>query len=150
MGYLEDILTQPENLARSHETFTEALRDADLSALERARSSWQAWAQATSPRCPHPGPARASRPAFALSATELLEPGADLLGAAYVGISQSGKSAETVKGFSRVSAPRLALTNTGSGLLSELADVSLPIGSAKDAAIAILTYTATLAARHAL
>ena len=73
---------------------------------------------------------RAGRPAFALSATELLEPGADLLGAAYVGISQSGKSAETVKGFSRVSAPRLALTNTGRGL-SELADVSLPIGSAK-------------------
>jgi glutamine---fructose-6-phosphate transaminase (isomerizing) len=151
MGYLEDILAQPENLARSHETFTEALRDADLSAFEAGPLVLAGMGSSYFAAMPASCALRAAgRPAFALSATELLEPGAELLGAAYVGISQSGKSAETVEGFSRVSAPRLALTNTGSGPLSELADVALPIGSTEDAAIAILTYTATLSAAGAL
>jgi fructoselysine-6-P-deglycase FrlB-like protein len=151
VGYLEDILAQPENLARSHETFTEALQGTDLSAFDAdplvLAGMGSSYFAAMSGAC---GLRAAGRPAFALSATELLEPGGDLLGAAYVGISQSGKSAETVEGFSRVSAPRLALTNTGSGPLSELADVALPIGSREDAAIAIRTYTATLAAIGAL
>jgi glucosamine--fructose-6-phosphate aminotransferase (isomerizing) len=151
VGYLEDILAQPENLARSHETFTEALQGTDLLAFDAdplvLTGMGSSYFAAMSAAC---GLRAAGRPAFALSATELLEPGGDLLGAAYVGISQSGKSAETVEGFSRVSAPRLALTNTGSGPLSELADVALPIGSREDTAIAILTYTATLAAIGAL
>ena len=116
MGYLEDILEQPENLARSHEIFTEALRDTDLSAFEAdplvLAGMGSSYFAAIPASCALRG---AGRAAFALSATELLEPGGDLLGTAYVGISQSGKSAETVKGFSRVSAPRLALTNTGAG-----------------------------------
>jgi len=92
----------------------------------------------------------AGRPAFVLSATELLEPGGNLLGTAYVGISQSGKSAETVEGLSRVSAPRLSLTNDRSGPLADLAEVALPLGSVRDTAIATLTYTATLSATAAL
>lgn len=151
VGYLEDILDQPENLARSHDIFAEALRDADLSAFGAGQVVLAGMGSSYFAAMPASCALRAAgRPAFALSATELLEPGAELLGAAYVGVSQSGKSAETVRGFSRVSAPRLALTNTGSGPLSELADVSLPIASARDAAIAILTYTATLAATATL
>jgi glucosamine--fructose-6-phosphate aminotransferase (isomerizing) len=151
VGYLEDIFAQPENLARSRETFTEALQSADLSAFDAnplvltgmGSSYFTAMSAACALRA-------AGRTAFALSATELLEPGGELPGASYVGISQSGKSAETVEGLSRVSAPRLALTNTGSGPLAELADVALPIGSREDTAIAILTYTAMLAAIGAL
>jgi glucosamine--fructose-6-phosphate aminotransferase (isomerizing) len=86
------------------------------------------------------------RSAFAVSSTELLEGGADSLGAAYIGISQSGKSSETVDAFSRLSKPRLALTNSGGGPLAEAASVSLPIGSMPDTAIAVPTYTATLLA----
>jgi glucosamine--fructose-6-phosphate aminotransferase (isomerizing) len=86
----------------------------------------------------------AGRPAFALSATDLLEPGAEGLGAAYIGLSQSGKSTETVEAFSRLTAPRLAVTNSGDGPLAGVADVALPIGSIADTAIAVPTYTASL------
>jgi glucosamine--fructose-6-phosphate aminotransferase (isomerizing) len=152
VGYLEDILDQPANLARSRGVFAQALQSADLSAfidshplvLTGMGSSYFAAIPATHAL------RRAGRPAFALSAAELLEPGGDLLGKAYVGISQSGKSAETVEGLSRVSASRLSLTNDGSGPLADLADVTLPLGSAKDTAIATLTYTATLSATAAL
>jgi glucosamine--fructose-6-phosphate aminotransferase (isomerizing) len=147
VGFLEDILEQPQNLARSREIFTQALRGTDLSAFEADQlvlaGMGSSFFAAIPAACALRG---AGRAAFALSATELLEPGGNLLGKAYVGISQSGKSAETVEAFSRVSAPRLALTNTGAGPLSELADVAMPIGSAEDTAIAVLTYTATLAA----
>ena len=147
MGFLEDILEQPQNLARSREIFTRALRGTDLSAFEAGQlvlaGMGSSFFAAIPAACALRGAGRAT---FALSATELLEPGGNLLGRAYVGISQSGKSAETVNALSRVSAPRLALTNTGAGPLSELADVALPIGSAEDTAIAVLTYTATLAA----
>ena len=147
MGFLEDILEQPQNLARSREIFTQALRGTDLSAFEAdplvLAGMGSSFFAAIPAACALRG---AGRAAFALSATELLEPGGNLLGKAYVGISQSGKSAETVEALSRVSAPRLALTNTGAGPLSEVADVALPIGSVEDTAIAVLTYTATLAA----
>jgi glutamine---fructose-6-phosphate transaminase (isomerizing) len=147
VGFLEDILEQPQNLARSREIFTQALRGTDLSAFEAdplvLAGMGSSFFAAIPAACALRG---AGRVAFALSATELLEPGGNLLGKAYVGISQSGKSAETVEALSRVSVPRLALTNTGAGPLSELADVALPIGSAEDTAIAVLTYTATLGA----
>jgi glutamine---fructose-6-phosphate transaminase (isomerizing) len=151
VGFLEDILEQPQNLARSREIFTQALRGTDLSAFEAdplvLAGMGSSYFAAIPAACALRG---AGRAAFALSATELLEPGGHLLGKAYVGISQSGKSAETVEALSRVSAPRLALTNTGAGPLSEVADVALPIGSAEDTAIAVLTYTATLAATSML
>ena len=151
MGYLEDILGQPQNLARSHETFTEALHATDLSAFDAVPLVLTGMGSSYFAAIPAAHALRAARrAAFALSATELLEPGGDLLGKAYVGISQSGKSAETVESFSRVGAPRLVLTNTGVGPLSELADAALPIGSAEDTAVATLTYTATLAATAAL
>jgi fructoselysine-6-P-deglycase FrlB-like protein len=147
VGFLEDILEQPQNLARSREIFTQALRGADLSAFEADPIVLAGMGSSFFAAIPAACALRtAGRAAFALSATELLEPGGSFLGKAYVGISQSGKSAETVEALSRVSAPRLALTNTGAGPLSELADVALPIGSAEDTAIAVLTYTATLAA----
>jgi glucosamine--fructose-6-phosphate aminotransferase (isomerizing) len=152
VGYLEDILDQPANLARSHEAFAQALWGTNLSAfvgshplvLTGMGSSYFAAIPAS-----HALRA-AGRPTFAISATELLEPGGNLLGTAYIGISQSGKSAETVEGFSRVSASRLSLTNDGSDPLADLADVALPLGSARDTAIATLTYTATLSATAAL
>jgi glucosamine--fructose-6-phosphate aminotransferase (isomerizing) len=152
VGYLEDIRDQPANLTRSREAFAQALQGTNLSGfvgshpliLTGMGSSYFAAIPAAHAL------RRSGRPAFALSATELLEPGGNLLGTAYVGISQSGKSAETVEGFSRVSASRLSLTNDGSGPLADLADVALPLGSAQDTAIATLTYTATLSATAAL
>ena len=152
MGYLEDILDQPANLARSRETFAQALQSTNLSAFVGSHSLvLTGMGSSYFAAIPASHALRAAgRPTFALSATELLEPGGNLLGTTYIGISQSGKSAETVEGFSRVSAPRLSLTNDGSGPLADLADVALPLGSAHDTAIATLTYTATLSATAAL
>lgn len=151
VGYLEDIFSQPENLSRSREVFSEALREADLSSFVHGSIVFAGMGSSHFAAIPAAYALRAAgRPAFAVSATELLEPGGDLLGSSYVGISQSGKSAETLEGLSRVSSPRLALTNHGTGPLSELADLSLPIGSAEETAIAVLTYTATLSAGAAL
>lgn len=151
MGYLEDILNQPENLSRSHEVFTEALREADLSAFSSGPLVFAGMGSSYFAAIPTIYALReAGRPAFALSATELLQPGGDLLGSSYVGISQSGKSAETVEGMSRVSAPRLSITNEGTGPLAELADVSLKLGSEEETNVAVLTYTATLSATAAL
>lgn len=147
MGYLEDILDQPENLERSRESFMTALGSVDLSAFEDGLLVMAGMGSSYFASIPAAcGLREAGRQAFALSATELLDPGGSSLGAAYIGISQSGKSAETVEAFSKISAPRLSLTNTGSGPLSERVDMALPIGSAEDRAIAILTHTATLSA----
>lgn len=151
MGYIEDILDQPENIERSHENFMYALRSVDLSAFRDGLLVMSGMGSSYFASMPAACALReAGRQAFALSATELLEPGGSSLGAAYACISQSGKSAETVEALSKVSAPRLSLTNTGSGPLSEHADVALPIGSAEDTAIAILTHTATLSAMAGL
>jgi glucosamine--fructose-6-phosphate aminotransferase (isomerizing) len=147
MGYLEDILAQPENLARSQATFAGALRETDLSAFSDGPLVFAGMGSSHFAAIPASYALRAAgRPAFAFSSTELLEPGGGLLGSSYVGVSQSGKSSETVEGMSRVAMPRLAITNDGTGPLADLADLSLPLGSAEETAVAVLTYTATLAA----
>jgi glucosamine--fructose-6-phosphate aminotransferase (isomerizing) len=86
----------------------------------------------------------AGRPALAIPATEVLEPGGGRVGRAYVAVSQSGESTETVDAFADLSAPRLALTNAGGNPLAGVADLALPIGSEEDVGISVMTYTASL------
>src|SRR5690348_11608516 len=108
MGYLDDIRAQPQNLVHAHATFTQALHQVDLSPFRSGTlvlagmgsSYFASIAGASTLR-------HAGRAAFALSSTDLLEPGADNLATAYIGISQSGKSTETVQAFSRLTKPRL-------------------------------------------
>lgn len=151
----DEILAQPGNLERAAATFLPALRraeprrhgfDADpLVFTGMGASLFAAIPAALALRA-------AGRPALALPATEVLGPGGALadLGAAYVGVSQSGRSAETLAALRAVDAPRLALTNATGSPLADLADLVVPLGSAPDAGISVLTYTASLLAGAAL
>ncbi|WP_273847460.1 SIS domain-containing protein [Rubrobacter calidifluminis] len=147
MTYLQDILDQPENIERVGRFFAAELRKLDLSRFEAGSLVFTGMGSSYFASLPAVFAARrAGRRAFALTASELLESGGDHLGDCYVGISQSGKSAETVRAFSQVEAPRLSLTNDGGGLLAEVSDQVLAIGSGRDTAVAVKTHTATICA----
>jgi glucosamine--fructose-6-phosphate aminotransferase (isomerizing) len=88
------------------------------------------------------------RPAIAMSATDLQDGVPAGLAAAFLAISQSGRSRETVEALAAVpaGAARLALTNHPDRPLAAHADVVLPLGCAEDTAVSTLSYTATLQA----
>ena len=151
MNFRDSILGQPGNLRRSAETFLQALERVDLSQFERVPLVFTGMGASLFAVTPAVRALRAAgRQASAVPPTELLEPGGERLGGAFIGLSQSGESAETNDAFRRISAPRLALTNSGDGPLAEVADRALPIGSDDDTGISVLTYTASILATVAL
>lgn len=80
--------------------------------------------------------------AFAVSASELLEAGpvADV----YVGISESGRSAETVAALRQVTVRRVGVTNFVDSVLAEVVDELLPMESGPDSPVYTTGYSATL------
>ena len=87
------------------------------------------------------------RRAFAVSAPELRVDGAAQLGDAFVLVSQSGASAETVDALRYIEgAPVVAISAKGDSPLAQAADVWLPLGPLPDTPVATLSYTATLQA----
>lgn len=159
------VLSQPEVLARSAATVREALAgpvgDAAVRALGSGRlaavgmgasthavTAFAAWLRA------------AGRPALAFSAAELSRGGsADMFGGAladvpagladaFLAVSQSGRSRETVEAMRAVppGVPRVALTDRPDQPLGAAADVVLPLGSGEDTRVSTLSYTATVQA----
>jgi glutamine---fructose-6-phosphate transaminase (isomerizing) len=150
-SFHDDVLRQPENLERAGATFLGALGEADLGRFGVDPLVFIGMGASYFSVIPAVSELRAARrPALAIPATEILEPGGDRVGSAYVGVSQSGRSAETVAAFRAVDTPRLALTTSGSGPLAQVADLTLPIGSEADAGVSVLTYSASLFAGAAL
>jgi glucosamine--fructose-6-phosphate aminotransferase (isomerizing) len=83
--------------------------------------------------------------AFAVSSAELGRSGSARLGDAFVLVSQSGASAETVAALERLDgAPVIAVSSRGDSPLAGAARVSLPLGPFPDTPVATLSYTATL------
>ena len=83
--------------------------------------------------------------AFALSATELLDPArpvADVV----VAMSESGRSTETVTALERAAGRRVVITNFPDSPLAALADEVIPLGSGPDSPVYTTGYTATLQA----
>ncbi len=83
--------------------------------------------------------------AFAVSATELLDapgPVADVV----VGMSESGRSAETVAALKSVSGRRIAITNFADSPLAEVVDEVIPLDSGPDSPVYTTGYTATIQA----
>jgi glutamine---fructose-6-phosphate transaminase (isomerizing) len=147
----DDVLAQPRNLERAAATFLPALGRAELRRFQVRLLVFTGMGASLSAGVPAALILRAAgRPALAMPATAVLDPGGERVGAAYVAISQSGRSAETIAALDAVERPRLALTNAATSQLAEVADVTLPIGSAPDAGIAVLSYTASLLAAAAL
>ena len=146
MLFTEVIAAQPNVLARSAKSLRDALRDlpllrpGDVIALVGIGASEHAAASAA------PVWRDQGLRAFAVPASQLLKttiPVADL----YVGLSESGRSAETVAALGRLSGTRrVGLTNFADSPLAAVVDDTLYLDSGPDSPIYTTGYTATLQA----
>ena len=146
MLFADGIAAQPNALARSAKSLRDALRDLplprahDVIALVGIGASEYAAAGAA------PVWRDQGLRAFAVSASQLLKtttPVADL----YLGLSESGRSAETVAALSQLSGTRrVGLTNFADSPLVAVVDEALYLDSGPDSPIYTTGYTATLQA----
>jgi glucosamine--fructose-6-phosphate aminotransferase (isomerizing) len=142
------IAAQPENLAAASAAFAGAIADVDLAALREGTIVFGGIGASAHALIPAVLALRAAgRRAFAVQATELTKPGARQLGDAFVLVSQSGASAETVAALERIEgAPVIAISSRGDSPLAAAAQAWLPLGPRPDTPVATLSYTATLQA----
>lgn len=147
MEFLDGVHAQPENLDRSREVVWSALLETDpgvlrygtIAAVGMGASTHAAAAFAAELRARH-------RPAYPVSASELLGDRVDLADA-YVGISFSGRSRETVEAFGRLTgSARLGLTNYPERAFGAAVDHVVPLGCGEDTRVSTLSYTATVQA----
>jgi len=146
MLFTDGIAAQPNALARSAKSLCGALRDlpltrpGDVIALVGIGASEHAAAGAA------PVWRDQGLRAFAVSASQLLKttmPVADL----YVGLSESGRSAETVAALGQLQGTRrVGLTNFSDSPLVAVVDEALCLDSGPDSPIYTTGYTATLQA----
>jgi glucosamine--fructose-6-phosphate aminotransferase (isomerizing) len=147
-SFREAVFEQPENLRSAAATMRAALAQADLEPLRSGTlvlSGIGASAHALAPAL-HTLRA-AGRRAFAVSSAELTDARAGGLGDAFVLVSQSGASAETVDALAALDgSPVLAISARSDSPLAHAARAWLPLGEFVDTPVATLSYTATLQA----
>ena len=146
--FREAIHRQPENLRAAGAAFREAINEVDIGSLCGGTVVLSGIGASASALIPAMVTLRSSgRRAFAVSAAELRVDGAARLGDAFVLVSQSGASAETVDALRYIEgAPVVAISARGDSPLAQAADVWLPLGPLPDTPVATLSYTATLQA----
>lgn len=146
--FREAIYRQPENLRAAAEAFREAIDQVDIGSLCGGTIVLSGIGASASALIPAMVALRAAgRRAFAVSAAELRVEGAARLGDAFVLVSQSGASAETVDALRYIEgAPVVAISARGDSPLAQAADVWLPLGPLPDTPVATLSYTSTLQA----
>lgn len=152
--YLDGVRGQPDNLRRSAAVVRAALAgpvgSAAVAALGRGGVVALGMGASTHAAAGFAAVLRAAnQAAVAMSAADLGDGVPRGLAAAFLGISQSGRSRETVEALTAVpagTAARLALTNHPDAPVAALADVVLPLGCAEDTRVSTLSYTATLQA----
>lgn len=144
-AFREALFAQPANLEAAARALRERLAQTDLSALREGTIVFSGIGASASALIPAVLALRAAgRRAFALPAPELAVPG---LADAYVLVSQSGASAETVQALQTLrGAPMVAISAQGESPLARAADAWLPLGPREDTPVATLSYTATLQA----
>ena len=142
------VYRQPANLAAAAEAFADAIAELDLETLRRGTIVFAGIGASAHALIPAVLALRAAgRRAFALQATELDDDGARELADAFVLVSQSGASTETVAALERIGGrPMVAISARGDSPLAEAADAWLPLGPEPDTPVATLSYTATLQA----
>jgi glucosamine--fructose-6-phosphate aminotransferase (isomerizing) len=145
-AFRDAVLGQPENLRAAAEGFAAAVTDVDLGALCAGTIVFSGIGASAHALIPAVLTLRAAgRRAFAVSAAELREPGAAALGDAFVLVSQSGASVETLAALERIDgAPVVAVSAQKDSPLSRAARAWLPLGPMPDTPVATLSYTATL------
>ena len=141
---------QPANLAAAARAFDGAIAEVDLDTLRRGTIVFAGIGASAHALIPAVLALRsAGRRAFALQATELADGwvGADprALADAFVLVSQSGASTETVAALERIQGvPMVAISARGDSPLAEASTAWLPLGPEPDTPVATLSYTATL------
>jgi glucosamine--fructose-6-phosphate aminotransferase (isomerizing) len=141
---------QPANLAAAAAAFADAITDVDLEPLRRGTIVFAGIGASAHALIPAVLALRsAGRRAFALQATELADGwmGTDPreLADAFVLVSQSGASTETVAALERIQGvPMVAISARGDSPLAEASTAWLPLGPEPDTPVATLSYTATL------
>jgi glutamine---fructose-6-phosphate transaminase (isomerizing) len=142
------VYRQPANLAAAAEAFADAIAELDLQTLRHGTIVFAGIGASAHALIPAVLALRAAgRRAFALQATELDDSSARELADAFVLVSQSGASTETVAALERIGGvPMVAISARGDSPLAEAAQAWLPLGPAPDTPVATLSYTATLQA----
>jgi glucosamine--fructose-6-phosphate aminotransferase (isomerizing) len=145
-SFREAILAQPENLTAAAAAFVLAVGEIDLEPLRHGTIVFGAIGASQSAAIPVVRALRArGRRAFLLTASELAIPGARELGDAFVLVSQSGASAETLDALDALEgAPVLAVSAQHDSPVASRAGAWLPLGPMTDTPVATLSYTATL------
>jgi glutamine---fructose-6-phosphate transaminase (isomerizing) len=145
-AFRDAILAQPENLAAAARAVEEALAELDLSPWCSGTLVVGAIGASQSAAIPVVRALRArGRRAFLLTASELALDRARDLGDAFVLVSQSGASAETVDALAQLEgAPVMAISAHHDSPVARQADGWLPLGPHPDTPVATLSYTATL------
>jgi glucosamine--fructose-6-phosphate aminotransferase (isomerizing) len=140
------VFRQPANLAAAAQAFSEAIVEVDLEPLRRGTIVFAGIGASAHAVIPAVLALRAAgRRAFALQATELDDGGAGELADAFVLVSQSGASTETVAALERIQGvPMVAISARGDSPLAEASHAWLPLGPEPDTPVATLSYTATL------
>ena len=144
----EAVGRQPANLAAAAQAFHGAIAEVDLERLRRGTIVFAGIGASAHALVPSVLALRAAgRRAFALQATELDDPGARQLADAFVLVSQSGASAETVAALEQIAGvPMIAISAQGDSPLVRASEAWLPLGPEPDTPVATLSYTATLQA----
>jgi glucosamine--fructose-6-phosphate aminotransferase (isomerizing) len=147
-SFREAIGLQPENLRAAAAAFEEAIADVDLAPMRAGTLVLSGIGASSFALVPAELELRAAgRRAVAVSSAELLGPGAASLGDAFVLVSQSGASAETVAALESLDGvPVVAISARGESPLAQGADAWLPLGPLPDTTVSTLSYTATLQA----
>jgi glucosamine--fructose-6-phosphate aminotransferase (isomerizing) len=142
------VYRQPANLAAAAAAFSDAIGEVDLETLGRGTIVFAGIGASAHALIPAVLALRAAgRRAFALQATELDDSGARELADAFVLVSQSGASTETVAALERIrGVPMVAISARGDSPLAEASHAWLPLGPEPDTPVATLSYTATLQA----
>jgi glutamine---fructose-6-phosphate transaminase (isomerizing) len=142
------VLKQPANLAAAAGAFADAIAELDLETLRHGTIVFAGIGASAHALIPSVLALRAAgRRAFALQATELDDATARELADAFVLVSQSGASTETVAALERIhGVPMVAISARGDSPLAEAASAWLPLGPEPDTPVATLSYTATLQA----
>jgi glutamine---fructose-6-phosphate transaminase (isomerizing) len=145
-AFREAIHAQPQNLEAASRAFRDAVADVNVGALCQGTLVLSGIGASAHALIPAVLALRAAgRRAFAVSAGELRDASAAHLGDAFVLVSQSGASAETVDALECIDgAPVVAISAREDSPLASAAQVWLPLGPMPDTPVATLSYTATL------
>jgi glucosamine--fructose-6-phosphate aminotransferase (isomerizing) len=146
--WLDAVHRQPANLAAAADAFGDAVGEVDLERLRHGTIVFAGIGASAHALIPAVLALRAAgRRAFALQATELDDARARDLADAFVLVSQSGASTETVAALERIQGvPMVAISAREDSPLVQAAHAWLPLGPEPDTPVATLSYTATLQA----